>query len=49
MLKGFDMIQYLEYIESLSILSLAQKKWLKHIIPFRREKILDWIGRGGDI
>ncbi len=46
MLEDFDMKQYTIFIKSLSILSETQKKWLTNLIPFRRGKILDWVGRG---
>lgn len=43
----FDLIRYSDFIQSLdNILSEAQKDWLLSIVPFRRKKILEWIGRG---
>ncbi|MFD0952067.1 HipA domain-containing protein [Virgibacillus natechei] len=41
----FDMEEYSQFINSLNILSQAQMKWLLHIIPFRKRKILEWLGR----
>ncbi|USK40161.1 HipA domain-containing protein [Cytobacillus firmus] len=40
----FDTERYRLFIKSLSFLSDAQSAWLMNIIPFRREKILEWIG-----
>lgn len=48
MLKEFDLERYSTFINSLSILSQVQKKWLTTIIPFRMQKILEWIGREGE-
>lgn len=45
-LVEFDLIRYSDFIQSLDILSEAQKDWLLSIVPFRRKKILEWIGRG---
>ncbi|MEK4167538.1 hypothetical protein NST18_13930 [Anoxybacillus sp. FSL W8-0104] len=44
-LVEFDLIRYSDFIQSLDILSEAQKDWLLNIVPFRRKKILEWIGR----
>lgn len=44
-LKNFDLNSYYQYIQSLRILSTAQKSWLQLIIPYRRNKILDWVGK----
>lgn len=43
MLRNLNIDQYSKFIRSLSILSEAQRDWLLNIIPFRREKILEWI------
>lgn len=42
-LEGFSINRYHQFIQSLDLLSDTQKLWLKRIIPFRRELILDWI------
>ncbi|MFP3122611.1 HipA domain-containing protein [Ectobacillus funiculus] len=42
-LLDFDLKSYNDYISNNEYLSDAQKEWLKRIIPFRREKILQWI------
>lgn len=42
-LESFDLVQYKQTIQSLDLLSEAQKDWLQLIIPYRREKILEWI------
>lgn len=42
-LIDFDIGQYQEFIQSLELLSEAQKDWLQLIIPYRKERILDWI------
>lgn len=44
-LAEFDLIRYSKFINSLDILSQEQKLWLLNIIPFRRKKILEWIGK----
>jgi hypothetical protein len=49
MLISFDLNRYTYYIQSLAILTQAQKEWLLTIIPFRRKKILEWIGREEDL
>lgn len=43
-LMKFDTGRYTKFTQSLDFLSHAQRIWLQHIIPFRRQKILDWIG-----
>lgn len=42
-LLDFDLESYNDYISNNQFLSDAKKEWLKRIIPFRREKILQWI------
>lgn len=42
-LENFDIDRYNQYIQSNVLLSEAQKKWLKLIIPARKKKILEWI------
>lgn len=42
-LKAFDIERYQKFIRSLQLLSETQKDWLQLIIPYRREKILEWI------
>lgn len=42
-LKAFDIERYQKFIRSLQLLSEIQKDWLQLIIPYRREKILEWI------
>lgn len=42
-LMNFDTERYIAYIQSLDFLSEAQKVWLQHIVPYRRQKILEWI------
>lgn len=44
-LVNFDLDRYNHFICSLEILSEAQRTWLLNIIPFRRKKILEWVGR----
>ncbi len=44
-LIDFDTKQYQEFVQSLDLLSKAQKDWLQLVIPYRRERILDWIGK----
>lgn len=44
-LESFNMNRYKEYVHSLDIINEAQKEWLHQILPFRRQKILDWIGK----
>jgi hypothetical protein len=46
-LMYFEMDRYVNFIHSVNVLSEAQKKWLLHIIPFRRNKILEWVGKEG--
>ena len=46
-LMNFDTEQYVTFIQSLEFLSEAQKLWLQHIIPFRRQTILEWIRKEG--
>ncbi|WP_251670442.1 MULTISPECIES: HipA domain-containing protein [unclassified Sporosarcina] len=46
-LDGFDLVQYQEFIQTLNLLSEAQKDWLELIIPYRRQKIFEWIKGGG--
>ena len=41
--EEFNLIRYSKFIQSLNVLSDAQKQWLLNIIPFRREKILEWV------
>lgn len=48
-LAEFDLIRYSKFINSLDILSEAKKEWLLNIIPFRRNKILEWIRREEEI
>lgn len=43
-LGDFDVVQYQAFIQSLDLLSEAQKEWLLLIIPYRRTKILEWVG-----
>lgn len=43
-LKNFNLAQYSQFIQQLDLLSEAQKDWLQLIIPYRREKILEWSG-----
>jgi hypothetical protein len=45
LLISFDLNRYKYYIESLPILNEAQKNWLVTIIPYRRNKILQWLGK----
>lgn len=47
-LKSFDLVPYKQFIQSLALLSEAQKDWLQLIVPYRREKILDWIEKEED-
>lgn len=42
-LEDFDIERYKQFIQSLNLLSDAQNNWLQLIIPYRREKILEWI------
>lgn len=42
-LEKFDLVQYKQIIQSLDLLSDAQKDWLQLIIPYRRDKIFEWI------
>lgn len=42
-LKCFNVDIYRQFIQSLDLLSDAQKTWLQLIVPYRREKILEWI------
>ncbi|MCQ6282365.1 HipA domain-containing protein [Bacillus sp. EB600] len=44
-LAEFDIMRYSKFINSLDVLSKAKKEWLLNIIPFRRKKILEWIGK----
>ncbi|WP_318506126.1 HipA domain-containing protein [Bacillus sp. T3] len=44
-LAEFDIIRYSKFINSLDVLSKAKKEWLLNIIPYRRKKILEWIGK----
>ncbi|MED0665941.1 HipA domain-containing protein [Bacillus badius] len=44
-LKSFHLDRYKQFIQSLTLLSEAQMEWLQHILPFRRQKILEWIGK----
>ena len=44
-LESFDIYKYIMFIQSLDLLSDVQKNWLKLIVPYRREKILEWIQR----
>lgn len=37
--------KYIKFIQSLDLLSEAQRVWLQHIIPIRRQKILEWFGK----
>lgn len=48
MLADFDLIRYSKFINSLVVLSDAKKEWLLNIIPYRRKKILEWIGKEGN-
>ncbi|EKN62778.1 HipA domain-containing protein [Schinkia azotoformans] len=41
----FDTERYIKFIQSLDLLSEAQRVWLQHIIPIRRQKILEWFGK----
>lgn len=41
--ENFDLEKYNQFIQSLDLLSDAQREWLQLIIPARREKILEWI------
>ncbi|PWA09678.1 hypothetical protein DCC39_12595 [Pueribacillus theae] len=47
-LKNFDLDRYKQFIQSLELLSEVQKNWLKLIVPYRREKILEWIQKEGE-
>lgn len=47
-LRNFDLVQYKQFIQSLDLLSEAQKDWLQLIIPYRRKKILEWIEKEAD-
>jgi hypothetical protein len=42
-LRNFDISTYSAFIRSLSILSDAQRTWLLHIIPFRKNKVIQWV------
>ncbi|MBW8347880.1 HipA domain-containing protein [Bacillus sp. IITD106] len=48
LLINFDVERFSAFIQSLDILSSAQKEWLLKVLPFRRKIILDWIGREAD-
>jgi hypothetical protein len=45
LLISFDLDRYKHYIESLTIINETQKIWLTTIIPYRRNKILQWLGK----
>jgi len=40
---NFDIEEYKRFIQSLNLLSDAQREWLQLIIPARKEKILEWV------
>jgi hypothetical protein len=42
-INDFNINEYINYIESLSFINEYQKQWLLKIIPFRRNKILQWV------
>ncbi|RCW77289.1 HipA domain-containing protein [Saliterribacillus persicus] len=42
-INDFNITEYNNYINSLSFISEYQEKWLLKIIPFRRNKILQWV------
>lgn len=44
-IEGFDFEKYHKLIDEHIILSDVQKQWLKLIISFRREKLLQWVRR----
>src|SRR5690625_197272 len=42
-LEDFDLKEYKEYIHSVEMLTVEQKKWLTRMIPAKKEKILEWV------
>ncbi|MEW9053728.1 MAG: HipA domain-containing protein [Neobacillus sp.] len=44
-LAEFDLIRYSKFIKSLDVINEGKKEWLLNIIPYRRKKILEWIGK----
>ncbi len=44
-LQKFNFNKYKQFIQSFDLLSEAQKMWLQNVLPFRRQKMLEWIGK----
>lgn len=42
-IQNFNLEEYDDYIRSIKLLSVEQKKWLIRIISARKEKILEWV------